>query len=289
MIAPAFSSASSIRLSRFTDHNFTRSHIDIHPHRETHTSNNPFSSTSFVLAKNTVQMTSSQGLSRLRAIFFDLDGTCVNSDHIHYETYRDTLLEVVPNFNEGKAISRELYDTQMAGRQNPELVASILPEMPLSERTALWQLKESRYEEVISKGVPPIRGLVSLLKLCQQHNIQHFIVTNAPKGSCYKTLRSIGIRDFFEEERIIVAEECEFPKPDPAPYLRALKEAGVERDEVMVFEDSPSGTLAAVRAGLFTVGVRSTQSNDSLVTAGATFTVSDYEDEQLDNFMKQYL
>lgn len=213
----------------------------------------------------------------------------MNSDHIHFETYRDTLLELVPHFNNGQPITRELYDTQMAGRQNPELVASILPDMPLDERTTLWQTKETRYENVIMKGVPPILGLVSLLNTCQRLNLVHFVVTNAPKGSCYKTLNSIGIKRYFDESRIVVAEECEFPKPNPAPYLKALELSGLKSDQVIVFEDSPSGITAAVTAGICTIGVKSTQTNESLLNAGASFTIDNYEDVKLESFLNRYL
>lgn len=195
---------------------------------------------------------------------------------------------MVREFNSGKSITREQYDTTMAGRQNPELVATILPDMPLSQRTALWQTKEKKYENIITKGVPPIPGLITLLEKCQKDELIHYIVKNAPKGSCKKTMESIGIARFFEKHCIVVAEECEFPKPHPAPYLRALELSDVSCEDAIVFEDSPSGTKAAVAAGIFTIGVRSTQSDKALKDAGAAFTVSDYTDTILIEFLKQY-
>lgn len=199
----------------------------------------------------------------------------MNSDHIHFETYRDTLLEMVPEFNGGVPITREYYDTYMSGRQNPELVATILPDMPLEEKTKLWTTKEARYEDIIMRGVPPIPGLIDLLDFCKRKNLITYIVTNAPKGSCMKTMKSIGISDYFGT-RVVVAEECEKPKPDPAPYLRGLKLAGVSAEEAIAFEDSPSGTASATAAGILTIGMRSTQTDEALRKAGATFTLPDY-------------
>lgn len=205
---------------------------------------------------------------------------CVNSDHIHFETYRETLLELVPEFNNGEPISREFYDTYMSGRQNPELVASIFPDMPLEEQTKLWTTKEGRYEDIITRGVPPVNGLPALLDFCERKNLVTYVVTNAPKGSCMKTMKSIGISDHFAS-RVVVAEECERPKPDPAPYLRGLKLADVSPSEAIAFEDSPSGTKSATGAGILTIGMRSTQTDETLRAAGATFTVPDYTAPEL--------
>lgn len=225
---------------------------------------------------------------KLKAIFFDLDGTCVNSDHIHYETYRDTLLSLVPSFNQGKPISRQLYDSEMSGRQNPELVANILPNLPLSEQTRIWQTKEAHYEEIISRGIPPVPGLPSLLDSCAAQNLTTYIVTNAPKGSAAKTLASIGLAEHFEH-RVVVAEECDFPKPHPAPYLRAMELAKVLPHHAIAFEDSPSGTRSATAAGLLTIGVRSTQSDKVLREAGAEFTIPDFTAPVLAEALKQWL
>ncbi|CAN8065591.1 unnamed protein product [Agarophyton chilense] len=236
--------------------------------------------------RSTMPPESLQG--KLAAIFFDLDGTCLNSDSIHFVCYRDTLLDLVPNFNDGKPITREFYDSDMSGRQNPELVAQILPHLPLEEQTRVWQTKESRYEDVISKGVSPIAGLKQILERCNQEGIISYIVTNAPKGTCEKTMESIGITEHFGR-RVVVAEECEHPKPHPAPYVRGLELAGVSASEAIAFEDSPSGTTSATAAGLLTVGMRSTQTDEALRSFGAAFTVSDYNDAKLANALSMWL
>lgn len=168
----------------------------------------------------------------------------------------------------------------MSGHQNPELVSRILPQLSLQQQTHLWQTKESRYEDVISKGVSPIAGLIDLIKRCKQDGIITYIVTNAPKGTCMKTMLSIGITEYFGSN-VVVAEECEHPKPHPAPYLRALELAGVSAKDAIAFEDSPSGTRSATAAGLLTIGMRSTQSDETLRSYGAAFTVRDYNDPKL--------
>lgn len=213
---------------------------------------------------------------------------CVNSDHIHFETYRDTLLELAPTFNSGNAITRKFYDEEMSGRQNPELVASILPEFNFEKRRNIWERKEERYEAVITRGVKPIAGLVQLLSFLSHAGIKTYVVTNAPVFACHLTMESIGIKSHFED-RVICAEECTHAKPHPAPYLRGLELAGVSADEAIAFEDSPSGTTSATAAGLLTVGMTSTQTDEVLCRAGAAFTVADYEAVELLDAIKSWI
>lgn len=176
----------------------------------------------------------------------------------------------------------------MSGRQNPELVASLLPSVPLPIRTRLWQAKEARYEDHITRGVPPISGLPDLLAFARAKHLRTYVVTNAPTGSCRKTMAAIGIAEHFGSH-VVVAEDCAAPKPDPAPYLTALKLAGVRPDQAVVFEDSPSGTCSAVAAGLLTIGVRSTQTDEALRTAGATLTIGDYRDAVLHKALAKWV
>ena len=71
-----------------------------------------------------------------------------------------------------------------------------------------------------------------------------------------------------------MAEDAPPGKPNPAPYLLALSRLGVESQAAIAFEDSPSGIRAAVNAGIFTIGVTSTHSAESLIAAGATMAIS---------------
>ena len=68
-------------------------------------------------------------------------------------------------------------------------------------------------------------------------------VTNAPKENARVMLAALGMDNWFDE--IILGENCKMPKPHPDPYLDAIKVLGVERDEALICEDSPSGDSAA--------------------------------------------
>lgn len=202
--------------------------------------------------------------------------------------YRETLQELAPTFNAGCAISREYYDERMAGRQNPDICAEILPEMCAEARTALWMEKERRYAAVIDRGIKPIAGLVELLAFCGREDLATAVVTNSPKGMCGRTLGALGLSERFGRN-VVVAEDCDYPKPHPAPYQAGLMLTGVKPSEALAFEDSPSGTASATAAGIFTIGVLSTQPPSVLLEAGAALCIQNFADPALYEALQLWL
>jgi beta-phosphoglucomutase-like phosphatase (HAD superfamily) len=82
-------------------------------------------------------------------------------------------------------------------------------------------------------------------------------------------------------EHVLVAEELARPKPDPLPYLTGLLRLEALASEALAFEDSLPGVAAASGAGIFTVGVATTQTPERLLAAGAKLVVKDFDDPAL--------
>ncbi len=53
---------------------------------------------------------------------------------------------------------------------------------------------------------------------------------------------------------MVCGEDVQNGKPDPEPYLTALKRSGFQAEEAIAIEDSAQGTAAAVAAGIETIG-----------------------------------
>src|SRR5687767_6403658 len=86
-------------------------------------------------------------------------------------------------------------------------------------------------------------------------------------------------RDLFDI--VVLADEVEAVKPDPAPYKAALERTGVPAERALAFEDSVSGIVSSVAAGIPTVGIASSQEPKRLLGAGAFTTANDFTDPQL--------
>jgi GNAT superfamily N-acetyltransferase len=83
--------------------------------------------------------------------------------------------------------------------------------------------------------------------------------------------------------------ECSHTKPHPAPFLAGLELLEGKAGCSVAFEDSSSGVLAAVAAGIPTVGVLTTASKEALVAAGASLTVADFADPALIPFLQRVM
>lgn len=71
---------------------------------------------------------------------FDLDGTCIDSDTLHFQAYREALLKA--DLCDGVPISRNFYDQEMSGKQNRVIMAELASHLPIQAQNAVWLEKE---------------------------------------------------------------------------------------------------------------------------------------------------
>lgn len=213
------------------------------------------------------------GYLMLSALLFDLDGTLTDTDTLHLQAFRQLLHDF-----DGRQLSQAQFDAQVSGRANGELFADLFPAASAEQRQALADRKEALFRE-LSPTLQPMPGLQRLLDHAQAQAIGICVVTNAPRLNAEHMLAGMGLLERFEH--VVVAEELARPKPDPLPYLTGLLRLGVNASEAMAFEDSLPGVQAASGAGIFTVGVATTQTRERLLAAGAQWVIEDFNDVQL--------
>lgn len=74
----------------------------------------------------------------------------------------------------------------------------------------------------------------------------------------------------FHKELMVTAFDVKYGKPNPEPYLMALKKGGIKADEAVVVENAPLGVEAGHNAGIFTIAVNTGPLNGQvLLDAGA--------------------
>lgn len=105
------------------------------------------------------------------------------------------------------------------------------------------------------------------------------VVTTSPRESVEAVLTTLGLLDFFS--LLVVGDEVERGKPDPLPYLTALRSFGIQAADAVAFEDSVSGITAARAAGVSTIGMCSSLSKEDLIAAGAVRTAKNFRDEDM--------
>jgi len=207
-----------------------------------------------------------------RALLFDLDGTLAETDSLHLPTWVDTLAPY------GVQVDEELYRDRISGRNTAEIVRELLPDLADEEGRSIGDAKEASFRERAS-GLEPLPGLIDFIERGKERGMRIALVTNAPQENVKAILLALELGDSFDT--IVLADEVEAVKPDPAPYRAALKETAVPAEEALAFEDSVSGISSSVAAGIPTVGIASSQDPERLLRAGAFTTAEDFTDPQL--------
>ncbi|PAV70021.1 hypothetical protein WR25_15364 [Diploscapter pachys] len=172
----------------------------------------------------------------------------------------------------------EQFNTQVSGRSNGLLFAELFPQADATHRQVLAERKEALFRE-LSPTLTPMPGLLHLLAHAEQHGIGMCVVNNAPRLNAEHMLGAMGLGERFGH--VLVADELARPKPDPLPYLTGLQCLQAQAGQALAFEDSLPGVKAAVDAGIFTVGLATTQPAERLLEAGARLVIEDYDDPRL--------
>lgn len=208
----------------------------------------------------------------LRALIFDMDGTLIDTDNLHFDAYVKVLAGV------GVALEREEYDARMAGRPNMEILREYFPDRSEDDRRRLMDLKEDTFRGA-SVAWEPLAGLSELLAWGRERGLEQALVTSAPRENAAQLLEAVGLTGAFHPE--VYADELPRGKPDPLPYRTALELLGLEPRQALVFEDSLSGVRSGVAAGITTVGVATTQTPAALREAGASLVIRDFTAPEL--------
>jgi HAD superfamily hydrolase (TIGR01509 family) len=216
----------------------------------------------------------------LKALLFDLDGTLVETDSLHFAIWRDRLQPY------GYDVDRAFYQTQISGGLNPEIIARLLPQLTAEDQANFAWEKEAEFRQRAT-ALTLLPGVLDRLDWAVKHQLKLAVVTNAPRENAAFMLQTLQVDQTFPT--VILSEDLPVGKPDPLPYLEALRRLDITPDETLVFEDSPSGIQSAVRAGLYTVGIASTHDPEHLYALGAKLVIADFTDERLTDLLNQRL
>jgi beta-phosphoglucomutase len=210
------------------------------------------------------------------ALFFDLDGTLVDSDQLHFAAFRAELAR------HGVDIDEAQYAAKIMGASNEAIGEAFLPHLTRAERQVVLDAKEAAFRESFD-GASPTKGLVALLDFADARDLALAVVTNAPRANATLMLSALGVAARLP--LVVLGQELARSKPDPLPYLTALQLTGAEADCSIAFEDSLSGIRAGCAAGLAVIGVTTGLDEATLLKAGAALAVADFTDPRIFEFI----
>lgn len=104
----------------------------------------------------------------------------------------------------------------------------------------------------LSRKVPLMPGALAISKAIHESGTKQGLVSASPRPIVDGVLRGLAEKYF---DVTVGAGDIERTKPFPDPYLHAAKLLGVDIEQSLIFEDSPTGITAAVASGAFVVAV----------------------------------
>ncbi len=180
-------------------------------------------------------------LNMIRAFVFDMDGVLTDTAEVSVEL-------VVSYFASlGWEISRETVRRNLGRGMRDLFVLSAEDTGRTVDAEKAVEYSRKVYPELLKK-VNPVGGAAELVRKASECGIRTAVASSAPRWRVEANILSMGLgTDDFDV--VLSGEDVVRNKPLPDIYLLSAIKLGVERDECLVFEDTPSGIEAAVSAG----------------------------------------
>ena len=194
-------------------------------------------------------------MTAIQAIFFDCDGTLVDSEKTHYLALRAALE------NQGFTLSHEEYIPHVG---NPmEAIAEVLTRELGCDAERLIEDKRSLFWDLQQSGLPPIHHVVDFVHRIakEKRELKFAVASAASKVNVLAHLRHLNIDPIFD---LILSghddlSEYNDPegvnKPKPYIYQHAAKKLQLLPKQCIVIEVSSLGIQAGKSAGCFTIAV----------------------------------
>ena len=185
----------------------------------------------------------------IRAVVFDLDGLMLNTEDIFelagVELMARRGLEMTDEIRHGM-MGRRPVEAFTVLRDLTGLEDS-LEELMLETKVLFAALAEDRL------SVMP--GLLEVFELLDARKLPRAVATSSPRAYMTHLLEKFNL--LHRIDFTLTAEDVIHGKPHPEIYLKAAELHGVDPAEMLVLEDSETGTRAAAAAGAYIVSVPS--------------------------------
>jgi HAD superfamily hydrolase (TIGR01509 family) len=185
----------------------------------------------------------------MRAIIFDFDGLILDTEMPDYISWQ----EVYRSY--GVELPLEKWTSIVGGNAESEFEPHQYLESLIGatvDREQIWVSRRKSYLEHLETQ-PILPGVITALEDAKRLNLKLAIASSSPENWVSGHLTRLDLIDYFDV--ICTADDVEHTKPNPALFLLAAEKINAKPDEVIVFEDSYNGVLAAQRAGMFVVAV----------------------------------
>lgn len=222
----------------------------------------------------------------IQAIFSDFNGVIIDDEPLQMAVYREVLGERGIEITEA-----DYYNALGLDDKGFVRVAFERAKQPLMDEVLNQVLDEKtvRHRKLIADELPLFPGVVTFLKATSRE-YSLGLVSMATRDEIGYVLDRARLRSLFSVT--VTTEDVNVTKPAPDCYLKALEKLNEKRrterllpllaHECLAIEDSPPGIEAGRNAGMRTLGITNTVSEQRLRAAGAEVVTASLADWTVD-------
>lgn len=174
----------------------------------------------------------------LKAVFFDLDGTLIDST--------DAILESFYFMFDAIGEARPTREKILTGIGHPVEVE--LTRLTDRDPVECQRIYRKRYDEIAADRTTLLPGAHEMLAAFRAAGLRCGLVTSKQRQSAEKLLQHFGVLEYFDCR--IGPHDVQNPKPHPEPLLTAAASVGVEPGEALYVGDMYFDAHAAAAAGM---------------------------------------
>ena len=187
----------------------------------------------------------------IKALIFDFDGLILDTESPEADMWTQIYAE------HGFEFPLDEWGTIIGGGGSSNFDAadhlSLLSQGRLDP--ASMRIRHRSGSDALTLKQPILPGVVDYIHEAKRLDLKLAIASSSPHSWVDTHAKRLGIFDDFDH---VICSDDVAPgrtKPNPDLYLLALNQLQVQKNEAIVFEDSPNGVKAANRAGIFVVAV----------------------------------
>ncbi|KAI9929930.1 hypothetical protein ASPWEDRAFT_35160 [Aspergillus wentii DTO 134E9] len=201
-------------------------------------------------------------MPKITEIFFDCDNTLVLSEELAFEACADLANEIlekrdIPDRYTGEQLIQDFVGQNFRGMMI-SLQAKYKFEMAKDELEEYVKREEDKVIEKLNAKAQSCVGVdAELEKLHKSQKYGLAVVSSSALRRVRASIKKVDQEKYFNPDHVFSAATSlpkPTSKPDPAIYLHALEVRNKKPEEVVAVEDSKSGALSAIRAGIPVIG-----------------------------------
>lgn len=220
---------------------------------------------------------------KFKAIIFDMDGTIIETDHIWQQAVKDMITHRGIDLTHD--VEQEIH-AKTRGLHLEKSCALLIDLFDLKEDLkTLMKEKSHRANTLYPSHARMIEGFTNFHKKALDYSLQTGLATNADDDTLHVSKQTFDLEKYFGQHLYNLSHVNFRGKPEPDLFLYAADKLKMNPKECVVIEDSAHGVQAARDAGMFCIGINTSQ-NKALLKDSHEI-IEHYDEIDLNKLLKK--